>query len=48
MKTAAEAHRVRATENEVAPSERLVVETARRRRAANPTTWLVPIFFGLI
>jgi uncharacterized membrane protein YphA (DoxX/SURF4 family) len=40
--------RVRSTEQQNTPNEQLVVETVRRPRSANPTTWLVPIFFGLI
>ena len=30
------------------PDESLAVEEVRRNRAADPTTWLVPIFFGII
>lgn len=49
MQTAAHGTQpVRSTEPHVAPDDRLVVERVERRRAANPTTWLVPIVFGLI
>lgn len=36
------------TEQQVASNERLEVEEVRRTRSANPATWIVPIFFGVI